>query len=119
MRPCTRSVSFESVVLLAGGRNKGLNLAVLAEQAPRIRAVIAFGEAAPEVAEVFEGKRPVTVATSMHEAVLAAAQRAETGDVVLLSPACASFDAYANYGARGDDFAAEVRALIAEEIDVR
>jgi UDP-N-acetylmuramoylalanine--D-glutamate ligase len=53
-------------------------------------------------------------AESMHDAVRRAADLAHPGDVVLLSPACASFDAYPNYGARGDAFAAEVRALIAE-----
>jgi UDP-N-acetylmuramoylalanine--D-glutamate ligase len=47
----------------------------------------------------------------MHDAVRAAAELAQPGDAVLLSPACASFDAYANYGERGDDFAAEVRSL--------
>ena len=105
--------AFESVVLLAGGRNKGLDLAALAGAAPiASAAVVAFGEAAPEVAAAFAGVRPVVqVADSMHDAVRAAARvRAQPGDVVLLSPACASFDGYANYGARGDDFAGEVRA---------
>ena len=50
---------FESVVLLAGGRNKGLDLAPLAELAPRLRAVVAIGEAAPEVAAVVRGIVPV------------------------------------------------------------
>jgi UDP-N-acetylmuramoylalanine--D-glutamate ligase len=54
-------------------------------------------------------------ANDMHDAVAAARQLAEPGDVVLLSPACASFDAYDGYAARGDDFADEVRALLAEE----
>jgi UDP-N-acetylmuramoylalanine--D-glutamate ligase len=51
----------------------------------------------------------------MHSAVVAASQLAQPGDVVLLSPACASFDAYDGYAARGDDFAAEVVALAAGE----
>jgi UDP-N-acetylmuramoylalanine--D-glutamate ligase len=51
----------------------------------------------------------------MHAAVGAANDLAQPGDVVLLSPACASFDAYASYAARGDDFAAEVRAVIGSE----
>jgi UDP-N-acetylmuramoylalanine--D-glutamate ligase len=103
--------SFDSVVLLAGGRNKGLDLGVLAREAARLRAVIAFGEAAPEVARAFGDTVPVVTVGSMRDAVRAAAGRAQPGDAVLLSPACASFDAYANYGERGDDFAAEVRSI--------
>jgi UDP-N-acetylmuramoylalanine--D-glutamate ligase len=108
------AAAFESVVLLAGGRNKGLDLTALTAAAEHLRAVVAFGEAAPEVAAAFDGVRPVVRAASMREAVRHAAGIARPGDVVLLSPACASFDAYPNYGARGDAFAAEVRALIAE-----
>jgi UDP-N-acetylmuramoylalanine--D-glutamate ligase len=104
--------SFESVVLLAGGRNKGLDLSVLAREAGRVRAVVAFGESAGEVEAAFAGKAPVVRAASMHAAVVAAAELAQPGDAVLLSPACASFDMYTGYGARGDDFAAEVGALI-------
>jgi UDP-N-acetylmuramoylalanine--D-glutamate ligase len=50
----------------------------------------------------------------MHDAVRAAADLAQPGDAVLLSPACASFDAYPNYRERGDDFTAEVRGLGAD-----
>ncbi len=93
--------SFDSVVLLAGGRNKGLDLSVLRTAAPRLRAVVAFGEAAPEIEAAFQGlAAPAVVrASSMHDAVAAAHRLAQAGDVVLLSPACASFDAYADYGA--------------------
>jgi UDP-N-acetylmuramoylalanine--D-glutamate ligase len=103
--------SFDSVVLLAGGRNKGLDLSVLASVASHLRAVVAFGEAAPEVEAAFEGLATVVTAPTMHDAVAAARDLAQPGDVVLLSPACASFDAYDGYAARGDDFAAEVREL--------
>ena len=102
---------FDSVVLIAGGRNKGLDLGTLAEGADHVRAVVAIGEAAPEVAAAFEGLRPVEVAHSMTEAVATAAALARPGDAVLLSPACASFDWYAGYADRGDDFAAAVHAL--------
>jgi UDP-N-acetylmuramoylalanine--D-glutamate ligase len=104
--------AFESVVLLAGGKNKGLDLSALTAGAEHIRAVVAFGEAAPDVVRAFVGVRPVVTVHSMREAVERATALADAGDIVLLSPACASFDAYENYGARGDDFAAEVRALI-------
>jgi UDP-N-acetylmuramoylalanine--D-glutamate ligase len=99
------------VVLVAGGRNKGLDLSVLRTLTPQLRAVVAIGEAAGEVEAAFSGRVHVTRADSMRAAVLAAARRAEPGDVVLLSPACASFDWYPSYAARGDDFAREVARL--------
>ena len=101
---------FPSAVLIAGGRNKGLDLAALAAGADGIRAVIAIGEAAGEVTAAFEGLRPVRQAHSMDEAVLLAAAAACSGDAVLLSPGCASFDWYDSYAQRGDDFARAVRA---------
>jgi UDP-N-acetylmuramoylalanine--D-glutamate ligase len=103
---------FDSVVLLAGGRNKGLDLSELGEVADRVRAVVALGEAAPQVAAAFAGKRPLRIAGSMTEAVAAAAEVARPGDVVLLSPGCASFDWYRNYAERGDDFVAAVHDLL-------
>ena len=99
------------VVLIAGGRNKGLDLSVLRALAPRLRGVVAIGEAASEVESVFEDAAPVTSAESMGAAVVTAARSAQPGDVVLLSPACASFDWYPSYSARGNDFAREVARL--------
>jgi UDP-N-acetylmuramoylalanine--D-glutamate ligase len=99
------------VVLIAGGRNKGLDLSVLRRLAARLRGVVAMGEAGDEVEAVFAGTVPVAPATSMAEAVTAAARLALPGDVVLLSPACASFDWYPSYSARGNDFASEVARL--------
>ncbi len=103
---------FDHLVLLAGGRNKGLDLASLASEHPRIRAVVALGESAPEVSAAFAPHCPVSVAGSMGDAVEMAAAYAEPGDTVLLSPACASFDWYPDggYPARGDDF----RRLVAD-----
>ena len=104
--------SFASQVLIAGGRNKGLDLSSLADESARIRSVIAIGEAAAEIAAAFDGRCPVVVATSMPEAVTLARAAARPGDAVLLSPACASFDWYPDggYPARGDHF----RELVAE-----
>jgi UDP-N-acetylmuramoylalanine--D-glutamate ligase len=102
---------FEHVVLIAGGRNKGLDLGGLRAHAPQLRAVVAIGEAAGEVEAAFAGAVPVVRANSMHDAVHAASVHAQPGDAVLLSPACASFDWYESYAARGDDFAREVTAL--------
>jgi UDP-N-acetylmuramoylalanine--D-glutamate ligase len=99
------------VVLIAGGRNKGLDLSVLRPLASRLRAVVAMGEAASEVERTFADAVPVAKADSMGAAVAAAAARAQPGDVVLLSPACASFDWYPSYSARGNDFAREVERL--------
>ena len=105
---------FESVVLIAGGKNKGLDLSTLASAADRIRAVVAIGDSAADVAAAFEGLRPVEIAGDMASAVAAAAALARPGDAVLLSPACASFDWYSDYAARGDDFAARVLARKAD-----
>lgn len=104
---------FGSVVLIAGGRNKGLDLADLAVEAPRLRGVVAIGEAADDVAQAFEGLVPVRRATSMDDAVDAAAGLARAGDAVLLSPACTSFDWYRSYAERGDDFVRAVRVHLA------
>lgn len=108
----TALAAFDSVVLIAGGRNKGLDLSVLADHVPPIRSVIAIGEAASEIAEAFAGKCEVRiVTTSIEDAVVEAADRAETDDVVVLSPGCASFDWFQSYGERGDRFADAVRRL--------
>ncbi len=105
---------FEHAVLIAGGRNKGLDLDGLRAHAPQLRAVVAIGEAAGEVEAAFAGAVSVVRADSMHDAVRTAATHAQPGDAVLLSPACASFDWYESYAARGDDFAREVASLIDE-----
>ena len=103
---------FDHVVLIAGGRNKGVDLSPLAELAPRLRGVVAIGDDAAEIEAVFAELAPVTIAGSMSAAVDAAAAFAVDGDAVVLSPACTSYDWYPNYGARGDDFA----RIVAERI---
>ena len=100
---------FERVVLIAGGRNKGLDLRELAAEPKRMAGVVAIGEAADDVAAAFAGVCPVARAASMGGAVRSAAALAASGDVVLLSPGCASYDMYTGYAARGDDFARAVR----------
>jgi UDP-N-acetylmuramoylalanine--D-glutamate ligase len=105
---------FEHVVLIAGGRNKGLDLAPMAAEPQRLRSVVAIGESAPEIAELFSPHCAVVQADSMEAAVVAAADSARRGDAVLLSPGCASFDWYpiGGYVARGDHF----RQLVAEMV---
>jgi len=98
-------------VLIAGGRNKGLDLSVLGAAAPGLRGVVAIGEAAEEIVAAFAGAVPVMRSPSMAGAVRTAATMAGAGDSVVLSPACASFDWYGSYAERGDDFARCVRAL--------
>lgn len=96
--------AFDSVVLIAGGQNKDLDLSPMAAAAGRVRTVVAIGRDADDIAAVFAGKAPVVRADSMDEAIWRAASVAIPGDVVVLSPGCASFDWYTGYEARGDHF---------------
>jgi UDP-N-acetylmuramoylalanine--D-glutamate ligase len=98
-------------VLIAGGRAKGQDLRPLATRADRLRAVVALGESAPQVAEVFAGLVPVSLAGSIEDAVAMAMRASEPGSVVLLAPACASWDQFRDYAERGERFAAAARAL--------
>jgi UDP-N-acetylmuramoylalanine--D-glutamate ligase len=99
---------FESVVLIAGGRNKGLDLRVMSEAINRVRSVIALGESASEIVQAFQDKVPVTIVGSMREAVETAQKQAQAPDVVLLSPGCTSLDWYTGYAERGTDFVRQV-----------
>jgi len=100
---------FEEVILIAGGKNKGIDLGDLAAGAGHVRAVVAIGEATREVAAAFTDRVPVEKASTL-EAAVDLARRLSAGEVpVLLSPGCASFDWYSNYAERGDDFARIVR----------
>lgn len=104
--------AFDSIVLLAGGRNKGLAFDDMLDHSDRIVHVVAIGDAASDIHAAFSPRVPTSVATSMEDAVALAAQIASAGDVVLLSPACASYDWYRSYVHRGEDFARIVRARI-------
>lgn len=99
--------AFPRIVLIAGGRNKDLDLSGMVHDS--VVSVVAIGTSADEVAAAFAGRCPVVVASSMDEAVTLAGDRAAPGDTVLLSPGCTSLDWYANYGERGDHFARLVR----------
>ncbi|MGH8934807.1 MAG: UDP-N-acetylmuramoyl-L-alanine--D-glutamate ligase [Acidimicrobiia bacterium] len=100
--------AYPAVILLAGGRNKGLDLRPLAE-VPSVRHVVAFGEAGPELVEV-AGPGRVTMVGTVEEAVALADVLAQRGDTVLLAPGCASFDMFRSYAERGEAFASAVRA---------
>jgi len=100
------------VVLIAGGRNKGLDLGAIAAGADGVTQVVAIGESAVEVVDAFSAASiPAERATSMDDAVGRAAAHARPGGTVLLSPGCASFDMFADYKARGEAFRAAVKRL--------
>ncbi|MFA5564789.1 MAG: UDP-N-acetylmuramoyl-L-alanine--D-glutamate ligase [Acidimicrobiia bacterium] len=102
-----------TIVLIAGGRNKGLSYKPIVTHANHLRAAVAIGDAAAEVTELMvEHQIPVVNATTMEEAVNKAFAAAEPGDAVLLSPGGTSHDWYRNYEERGHDFIACVNALI-------
>lgn len=103
----------EPVVLIAGGRDKGNDYAPLVPFVEdKVRAVVAIGESADKVVRELGPAAPATVvARSMEEAISEARRFAHPGDVVLLSPACASFDMFDNYEHRGDTFRRLVEAL--------
>jgi UDP-N-acetylmuramoylalanine--D-glutamate ligase len=99
------------LLLIAGGRAKGESFAPLAQAAKgRVRRVYLLGEAADELGFAF-GELPHEPVGDLEHAVAAAAEDAEAGDVVLLSPACASYDQYDDFEQRGDHFRLLVQEL--------
>jgi UDP-N-acetylmuramoylalanine--D-glutamate ligase len=106
------------VVLIAGGKDKGLDYGALADViARRCRVAVLIGETAGQMEQLIGGRVPVVRAGSMPEAVAVAAAWARPGDVALLAPAAASFDMFDDYAARGDAFRNAVRALDAADPD--
>ena len=105
--------SYEApLVVLIGGRDKGNDYSRLNDLVKKhCRAVIAIGESAEKVVAAFSSIVPVERAATMPDAVQKARARAVKGDVVLLSPACASFDWFDNYEHRGEVFKEIVHAL--------
>ena len=108
--------SIESVegmlVLLAGGEGKGGDFSELAAAVePKLRAAVLLGTDAAAIADALDTVMPVYFAEDMQDAVSQAAVYAEPDDTVLLAPACASFDQFENYAARGDAFRHAVEAL--------
>ena len=100
------------IVLIAGGKDKGLEYGAFADAiAARARAAVLLGETADELERLIDGRVPVERAGSMGEAIRIAGERAQPGDVVLLSPAAASFDMFVDYAERGDAFRAAVAGL--------
>jgi UDP-N-acetylmuramoylalanine--D-glutamate ligase len=105
------------VVLIAGGDGKGQNFSPLAAAiASRARAVVLIGRDAPQIEHVLAGSGVrVLQASTLEDAVHAAYRESRTGDAVLLSPACASYDMFTSYVHRAQVFVAAVKALAAKE----
>jgi UDP-N-acetylmuramoylalanine--D-glutamate ligase len=102
------------VILIAGGDGKGQDFSALKPAvAAHARAVVLIGRDAARIEAVLAGTVPLTRARDLREAVLAARAQAQTGDAVLLSPACASFDMFRSYEHRGQVFADVVREELA------
>ena len=100
------------LVLIAGGDGKGADFGELAEAVEgRLRGAVLIGQDAEKIAHALDTVMPVHFAESMESAVYMAATCAESDDTVLLAPACASFDQYDNYMARGDAFIKAVEGL--------
>ena len=101
-----------NVVLIAGGDGKGANFAPLAASVRRhVSTLVLLGRDAHAIAAAVGDGVAMATASSMGEAVALARAAAKPGDTVLLAPACASFDLFEDYAARGDAFAAAVHAL--------
>ena len=103
--------SYPAVHWIVGGLAKTEDLGPCADQLGHVRAAYTIGEAGPMFARLLEGKVPVRESELLITAVQEAARAAEAGEVVLLAPACASFDQFRDYEARGDAFRAAVEAL--------
>jgi UDP-N-acetylmuramoylalanine--D-glutamate ligase len=104
--------SHGSVLLIAGGLAKGLDVTPLARE-PNVRVVFGIGAEGPALVEA-AGERG-HLAGTLERAVLMAADQAEPGDTVLLAPGCASFDQFVSYAERGDTFTRLAREIVEED----
>ncbi|MDR4459766.1 MAG: UDP-N-acetylmuramoyl-L-alanine--D-glutamate ligase [Nitrospirales bacterium] len=95
----------EPLVLILGGKDKGGDFSQLADSIKRqVKGIVVIGEATQKILHALDQIKPVTLATSLTDAVSQAMTFASSGDVVLFSPACASFDMFRNYHHRGLEF---------------
>lgn len=100
------------LILIAGGQGKGVDFAPMRTAMKQyVDQLILIGEDAPVLEKTFHSIVPITHANSMEDAVNKAAQLAQKGDIVLLSPMCASFDMFKNYMHRGEVFIKAVQSL--------
>ncbi len=105
----------ENVILIAGGREKGGDYRVLKDEIEKkVRMLILIGESREKLFQLFGALTPTRFAQDLEEAVRVAFQHANQGDVVLLSPGCASFDMFSSYGERGQRFKQAVQKVAHE-----
>jgi UDP-N-acetylmuramoylalanine--D-glutamate ligase len=103
----------EPVILIAGGQGKGADMGLLCNVLKKhVKRVLLFGEDAGLLQSSWQGCSQLERVENMQQAVHQANKLAQTGDIVLLSPACASFDQYSGFAARGEHFSQLVRALV-------
>jgi len=102
----------EPVLLILGGKDKGGDFTLLLTAIHRVvKGIVVIGEAASRILNELKGNVSTSCATSLEEAVAQACSLATSGDVVLFSPACASFDMFKNYHQRGLEFKRIVQEL--------
>lgn len=99
------------LLLIAGGRDKGLNYSLLKPYLGNVKSIFLIGEAKAKIKEALQDSVPITECASLRDAVSAAYKKAESKDAVLLSPMCASFDMFRDYKERGDVFREAVDKL--------
>jgi UDP-N-acetylmuramoylalanine--D-glutamate ligase len=100
------------VILIAGGQSKGADMSVMFATVKRhVKLALLLGEDASRLQLAWQGATRIERVRDMQQAVQRAHEVARSGDCVLLAPACASFDMYPKFEARGDDFARLVEAL--------
>ena len=93
------------IVLMLGGSDKGMDFSELNDLVPYLRGIVLYGAAGETIGKVFtDSISKVSVGMDFVSAIKAAKSMAEQGDIVLLSPACASFDMFKSYADRGDQF---------------
>jgi UDP-N-acetylmuramoylalanine--D-glutamate ligase len=100
------------VILIAGGRDKGSDFTLISPLIKeRVKALVLLGETREHLAQVWKGLAPICLVANLAEAVRRAHDLARPGEVVLLSPACASFDMFKDYAQRGETFQRLVKEL--------
>ena len=107
-----KGFSSGSVILILGGKDKAGEFERMRDLVhDKARAVLTIGTASDRIRQALKGSTPIVAAGDLEKAVRWAADHGSSGDTVLLSPACASFDQYRNFEHRGEHFETLVRAL--------